>query len=151
MVGAWTVTSSCLKVSGEVDMGTLGLNCTTAGITGSLQVTGKWTAKADGTYTDETVTTGEVELALPASCLNISGTTTTCERLGQVVPSLGYDSASCADAASGGGCTCPATVKQNGWAGWVSTSVMTSGNYKTASNVLTLDSEANYAYCVAGS
>jgi len=103
VVAAWTVSSSCLKVSGEVDMGTLGLNCTSAGVTGSLSVTGKWTAKADGTYTDETVTTGNVELALPASCLNISGTTTTCEKIGQVLPSLGYASAGCSDAASGGG------------------------------------------------
>ena len=34
------------------------LGCTTVPVTGSLHVTGTWTANSDGTYTDNTVTTG---------------------------------------------------------------------------------------------
>jgi hypothetical protein len=131
-------------------MSIVGLGCASAQVTGSLQVTGTWTAKTDGRYSDNTTTSGGERMTLPASCLQLSGTTITCERIsGVVLSALGYSSLSCSSISSGG-CTCPATVKQTGWMGWVSLDASTSGTYKTSGNVITLDDEAKYAYCVSG-
>ena len=89
-VGTWNVTSSCLTLtSGNLDISNAGLDptsCKNVTLTGSLTVTGTWTANANGTYTDGTTTSGTAQLALPAGCLMISGTTTTCARVG--VPSV---------------------------------------------------------------
>jgi hypothetical protein len=148
-VGTWNVTSSCLSVSGQYDMAVLGLGCTSAQITGSLQVTGDWTAKSNGRYTDNTTTSGTQQLTLPASCLLVAGTTTTCERIGSVVQSAGYDSVSCKALASGG-CACTAIVKQVGWPGLVTVEPPTSGKYATSGTTITLDGEASYSYCVSG-
>jgi len=148
VVGTWTVMSSCLSVAGQMDMALFGLGCTSATVTGSLQVTGTWTANSDGTYSDDTSTTGIEHLMLPASCLQISGTTTTCDEIGRVLSGTSYASASCTSAASGG-CTCSATVNQTGWMGVVSPEVSTSGKYTTSGTAVTLDSEAKYAFCVA--
>ena len=50
-VGTWTVTSSCLSVSGQLDLSNFfGSACASAQATGSLQVSGTWSAKADGSY-----------------------------------------------------------------------------------------------------
>jgi hypothetical protein len=149
VVGTWSVTSSCLRVSGQMDMSSLGIGCKSAGITGSLKVTGTWSAKSDGTYSDNTVTTGDEQLSLPASCREISGTTTTCKNIAAGLAGF-FDTISCTDAA-GGGCACAATIKQAGWPGWVSVGASASGSFKTASNVIFIDDEAQYSYCVAGS
>jgi hypothetical protein len=149
VAGTWFVTSSCLKVSGQMNMSTLGIGCKSAGIVGALNVTGSWSAKSDGTYSDNTVTTGDEQLTLPASCREISGTTTTCKNIAAGIAGF-FDTISCADAA-GGGCTCAATIKQAGWPGWVSVAASASGSFKTASTVISLDDEAQYSYCVAGS
>ena len=149
MVGTWTVTSSCLKVSGQVDLSMFGLGCASAPVTGSLQVTGTLTAESNGTYWDNTTTSGDEVLSLPASCLEISGTFVTCDPLASLLQSLGYASVSCTSAA-GGGCTCSATVNQTGSMGLVSIGASTSGKFKTSGNVVTLDGAAEYAYCVSG-
>ncbi|MBN2574309.1 MAG: hypothetical protein JXP73_07070, partial [Deltaproteobacteria bacterium] len=86
VLGTWNVTSSCLKVSGQFDPSAkVGLACTTGTVTGSLDVTGKWTAKSGGTYTDETVTKGEYLFTLPPVCKELSGTTVNCEGIGRVL------------------------------------------------------------------
>jgi hypothetical protein len=149
VVGTWTVTSSCLKVAGDVDISGFGLGCVSASVTGSLQVTGTWTANADGTYSDNTTTSGDEQITLPPSCLNVSGTTTTCERIGGPIQALGYASVTCTSAASGG-CTCAAVVQQTGGLGLLSVDPSTSGGYTTPSNVLTTDSGPQYPYCVSG-
>jgi hypothetical protein len=149
VVGTWTVTSSCLEVTGKLDMSVFGLGCAPAPVTGSLRVTGTWIAKSNGTYADNTTTTGSETFTLAASCLQISGTTITCDGVGVLFQSE-YQSVSCTPAA-GGGCTCAATVNQTNWAGVVSFDASTSGTYKTAGNVVTLDDEAKYSYCVSGS
>ena len=64
VVGTWTVTSSCLALSGDMDVVLASLGCTTVPVTGSLHVTGTWTANSDGTYTDNTVTTGSITFPL---------------------------------------------------------------------------------------
>jgi hypothetical protein len=90
-------------VSGQVDGTMFGLGCSSMSVTGGpLQVTGTWTANADGTYADHTVTSGTENLSLPASCLIVSGTVVTCDKLDSLIG--GYDSVTCTDAA-GGGCT----------------------------------------------
>src|SRR6185503_2122026 len=70
VVGAWTVSSSCLKLSGEMDVSILSLSCPTVPVTGSLTTTGSFVANADGTYVDNTTTTGSVTFPLAASCLS---------------------------------------------------------------------------------
>jgi len=148
VIGTWTVGSSCLAVSGNLDVSGFGLGCTSMPVTGSLQVTGTWTANSDGTYSDNTSTSGNQQITVPAVCLNVSGTTTTCDRIGGPLSGLGYASINCTNAA-GGGCTCAADLQQTGGIGLASADPQTSGNYSTADNVVTVDS-AQYSYCVSG-
>ena len=78
------------------------------------------------------------------------GTTTTCAWVGNPMKGMGFSSVTCTDAA-GGGCTCSATVQQSGWPGFVTMDASTSGGYATSGNVVALDDEAKYGYCVSGS
>ena len=149
VVGTWTVTSSCLRVTGQLDMSMLSLGCASASVTGALQVTGTWTAKADGTYSDNTTTSGNEQIILPASCLTVSGTAITCQGFTSLLAALGYEAVSCTGVA-GGGCTCSASVAQTGGTGLVSIDAQTSGTYKASGNVVTTDGVARYSYCVSG-
>jgi hypothetical protein len=151
VVGTWTVTSSCLNVSGQLDLSSFfGQGCSSAQVTGSLQVSGTWSAKSDGTYTDNTTTTGNEQLALVAACLSFSGTTITCDGVSEVLQALGYSSVSCNAAAAAGGCNCSATVNQAGGIGVVSSSASASGSFTTSGNNLTIDTNPPYAYCASG-
>jgi hypothetical protein len=133
-----------------MDMTMLGLGCTQAPITGTLTVTGAWTANSDSTYTDNTTTKGDLKFNLEAGCLNISGTTTTCDRIGSVIQgAAGFNTSACANAASGTGCDCTATIEQSGTFGAPSPSPATAGNYTKNGNSITLDTQA-HSYCVAG-
>jgi non-reducing end alpha-L-arabinofuranosidase len=149
-VGTWTVSSSCLKVSGQLDVQTVfGLTCPSGQVTGSLQVTGTWTGNADGTFTDNTITTGTEQLSLPVECLTLSMAKVTCQRLADVMSGGYYDTVTCTDAASGG-CSCSATVKQSGSIGHTSTDPQKTGNYTTASNAITITQDnSSYSYCAA--
>lgn len=152
VVGTWIAAGSCLPVSGVADMAGFGLGCTAAPVTGALEVTGTWTAKDDGTFTDETITSGDSQLELPPECLSISGTVTSCDRLGPALQVLGYASVECTDAASGG-CTCSATIDQAGGLAMVALAPPSSGTYTSANNVVTTsstESDNAYAYCVSG-
>jgi hypothetical protein len=136
-------------VSGQLDIAGYGLGCTSASVTGSLTVTGTYTANSDGTYTDNTTTSGTEQLTLPAACLNVSGTTTTCDAVGGPLMALGYAAITCTNA-TGGGCNCNATVQQTGGLGSVSISASTSGTYTTGSNVITASDGTSESYCVSG-
>lgn len=151
LVGTWVAAGSCLPVSGEANMAGFGLGCTAAPITGALEVTGTWSANVDGTFTDQTTTSGNSEIQLPPECLNVSGTTTTCDRLDGALQALGYAAVTCADAASGG-CTCAASVQQMGGMAFVAVGAPTRGAYTTANNVLAITGRTprEYAYCVSG-
>jgi hypothetical protein len=149
VVGTWTVTSSCLKVTGQLDMSMLGLGCVSAPVTGALHVSGTWTANSNGTYSDNTTTSGNEQITLPASCLNVSGVTVACDRIASVLVVLGYASVACIGVASGG-CTCSASITQTGGAGLVSIDAQTSGAYTALGNVVTTDGSAQYSYCVSG-
>jgi len=151
VTGTWTAQSSCLNVSGPVDVQALfGLTCTSGQVTGTLQVTGSWTANADGTFTDNTMTTGTETLTLGADCKILSAAPVTCERIGSVIAGGYYDTVACTDSPSGG-CTCNGTVKQTGSIGVATTSPATSGNFTTGSNAITITADSTkYSYCVAG-
>ena len=147
-VGTWTVSSSCLKVAGQLDLqATFGFTCPAGQVTGSLQVAGTWTANADGTFTDNTTTTGTEQLSLPVACLTLSGAPVTCDRLASVMAGGYYATATCTAAASGG-CSCSATVNQSGSIGQVSTDPQTTGNYTTGNNAVTITQDnSSYSYC----
>jgi len=148
VVGTWNVTSSCLRLTGAMDVSLAGLGCKTVPLSsGSLQVTGKWTGNADGTYADNTTTTGSIAFPLDASCLTISSVPTTCERAAVIFAALGW-SATCSSA--NGQCNCTATANQSGGLGLVSTDAAKSGMYSTSGNVLTTDDTLKNSYCVSG-
>jgi hypothetical protein len=69
VVGEWVVKSSCLEFTGEMDVSLSSLGCKTVQITGSLTTTGGLITKADGTFVDNTKTTGSASFPLPAACL----------------------------------------------------------------------------------
>src|SRR5262249_963196 len=139
--------------SSNLDITYAGLDprsCTNVTLSGSLTVSGTWTANSNGTYADATMTTGTIHMNLPAGCLMISGTTTTCARIGGPFAGLGFNAVTCTDA-TGGGCSCDGSVQQSGWPGVVSANASASGNYTTSGNTVTVDGEAAYASCVSGS
>jgi hypothetical protein len=147
-------TSSCVPVTGNLDMESLGLGCTTAPTSGSMTVTGTLTLNVDGTISDATNTLGQQQVDLPASCLDVSGTHTTCDRVGAPLSGLGFASAACTDDAVTGGCSCPAVIDQIGGAALISLRPMKDANYTVADNVITVSNgrvETQYAYCVSGS
>jgi hypothetical protein len=154
VVGTWNVQSSCLTVSGNLDLTLAGLNCPAPPVSGSLHVTGSFTANADTTDADNTTTTGTEQFTLAPTCLMLSGTTTTCDGItGPIQGGLGFASLSCTNA-TGGGCNCTATIQQTGGFGLLSPSPSTSGNYATSDNTLTITGDvgdAKYSYCVSGS
>jgi len=151
VTGTWTAQSSCLNVSGSVDVQALfGLTCTSGQVTGTLQVTGTWTANADGTFTDGTMTTGSEVLTLGPECKTLSAAQVTCDRIGSVIAGGYYDTVTCVDSTTGG-CTCTGNVKQSGSIGIATTSPNTSGNFTTGSNAITITSDSSkYSYCVSG-
>jgi len=148
LTGTWAVVSSCLKVDGQLDMRALGLDCRTAAVTGRHEVTGTWSAHADGSYADNTTTTGQDQIQVNGDCLVLSGVQITCEAFGQVLGALGYLSTVCT-AAPRGGCICSARIQQSGGLGLVSPDPATSGTVSPSGNVFELDAEAQYSYCVS--
>ena len=155
--GTWTVTSSCLTVGGDLDMTQFGLNCSSTPVSGSLQVTGTLTLGSDLQYQDNTHTAGSVQLDLPPECLFLSGTMTTCERMGIVLGSMGYAEISCtpidpnAPADDPSGCNCPATIDQTGGIGLAPMFPSASGPYTTDGTTLSLSGGAEeFSYCVTG-
>jgi len=150
LVGSWKAAPCTLTVSGMVDMAATGLACPSAPVTGSLEVSGTWTAEAGGTYTDATTTSGQLVIELPPACKMISGTTTTCDRV--VLGALGLDSLTCVDNTTTTGCTCTAAVDQAGRPALIAVEHPMSGTFTTAGNsvVMTGDGRTTeYSYCVS--
>jgi hypothetical protein len=151
IVGAWTVIDSCLTVGGSVDVKDFGLGCNSAPTTGSLEVTGTWSASAEGmTISDDTTTFGDTAFELPPACAETATLPIACSKLAEPIGSyLSYASLACVDSSSAW-CECSGTVEQTGGMGLVSTSALTSGTYTTADGVLTVSDGTNhteYAYC----
>jgi hypothetical protein len=151
VVGDWTVTSSCLTVTGKLDLSVaLGSSCPSPSVTGSLQVSGTWSAKADGTYADNTTTSGSEQFALAPACLTFSGTTVTCDQASTLLQALGYSSVACTTVA-GGGCSCSANVEQSGTAGFVTIDPRANGDFTIANGTVAVDTGNSHAYCVSES
>ena len=147
VVGTWKVASSCLKLSGNMDVSLLSLACPTVPVTGSISTTGTFVAKADGTYTDNTRTTGSATFPVDASCLSISSVPVTCEKAGSVFSALGWTTTTCTD--TNGKCNCTLGVDQAGGFGLVSGQVAVQGTYMASGNTLTTG-DVSYSYCSAG-
>ena len=99
------------------DVSLVGLDprsCKTVTISGSLNVSGTWTANADGTYTDGTTTMGERDRPARGRVLDALGHHRDVRGDSGPLAAVGFSSVSCANAATGGGCTCTGTV--NTWA-----------------------------------
>jgi hypothetical protein len=149
VVGTWNVVSSCLPLSGEMDVTLLSLGCSSLPVTGALQVTGTWTAKPNGTYVDNTTTTGGATFPLSSSCLTVSSVSVECSRMASVFTAVGWSAATCASDA-GGKCNCSVKANQTGGLGVVSPWASNEGTYRTSGNGLTIDDSVDYTYCVSG-
>lgn len=147
VVGTWAVESSCMTLSGDMDVSLASLGCPTVPVTGSLKTTGTFIAKADGTFVDNTVTTGSATFPLAPGCLSISSVQGTCDRIGSIFQSLGWTTSSCVD--TNGQCNCTVTANQQGGLGTISGLATTKGKYKTSGTVLTTE-DLTFPYCVSG-
>lgn len=156
-VGTWAVAACELTLTGNVDLTGLGLanDCMSTPLTsGSMDVTGTLAFVAGGTFTDNTTTTGEAVFELPPPCLELSGTTTTCEMIARPISSVGFSMLTCVDNAMTMGCTCSATIQQSGGLAFVSFDPAMSGTYTSMNSALTMSAfgmNVEYSYCVAGS
>ncbi len=157
-VGTWMSQSCEITISGKADLAAVGLGCRTADVTGSITVTGGFTATADGMYTDATTTKGTATIELEKACLEVSGFGTTCDRVG--FETIGLPRTVCVDNAQTMGCTCTTPIEQPGNMAWI---VLASsmnppegikGTYMAAENKLVTTTEfgdqTEYSYCVAG-
>lgn len=147
VVGAWKATSSCLKLSGEMDVTLASLGCSTVPVTGSLTTTGNFIANPDGTFVDDTVTTGSATFPLAKSCLSISSVERTCEQISSIFEALGWKTSVCSE--TNGQCSCTVTADQHGGLGAISGVATTKGRYTTSGNNLTTE-DLTFPYCVAG-
>jgi hypothetical protein len=149
VVGTWNVTSSCLTLPNNLNVALVGLGCASVPITSSsLQTTGTYTAKADGTFTDNTTTKGSVSFPLAPACLSISSVPTTCDRMSGIFAALGWTMATCTD--TNGQCSCALSTDQKGGLGFVSPVATATGRYTVANNTLTTNDGLEYSYCAAG-
>jgi hypothetical protein len=149
LIGTWTVNSSCLNLVGDIDGTLLYMGCAKIPATGSLKVTGTWSADAKGTYTDKTVTTGSMTFPLSKECLTVSSTPVECSKIASVFTAAGWSTATCAT--ESGQCKCSATVEQKGGIGVINPWASDSGDYtSTAAGNLKTDEHVDYSYCVSG-
>ena len=132
------------------DLTNYGIGCTMAPATGKIEVTGNVTFGMDGKISDNTTTTGEVVMEMEPKCLNISGTVSTCDRLGVPLSSVGFSDLTCVDSTkTTGGCTCTGKIDQMGSMARVSLNASKTGKFTAASNKLTITGDAReYDYCV---
>jgi hypothetical protein len=155
VTGTWTVTSSCLKVSGQLNLADAGLDpnmCKSAPITGTFNVTGSITLNADTVVKDNTVTTGDVSIELDPGCLNLSGTKIDCKGGADAIDAAGYSMVNCTPRADMG-CTCTAKMDQKGTPGFAAPNPSTIGNWKVTGNELSLTTDgpdAHYDFCASG-
>lgn len=147
VVGAWTVSSSCMKLSGDMDVSLASLGCPKVPVTGSLTTTGTFVANADGTFTDNTITTGSATFPLAQACLSISSVERTCEQVSSIFEALGWTKSTCAQ--TNGQCNCTVTAEQHGGLGTISGVATTKGRYTVAGTTLTTD-DLSFPYCAAG-
>jgi hypothetical protein len=115
-------------------------------VNGALQTLGTFTLTAEGTYTDNTTTTGSVTFPLAPECLSVSMVPVSCDRIGGIFMAAGWKNGSCTPA--GDGCNCSLSVEQHGGMGAILPFTEPMGSYTTADNTLTC-SNASYSYCAS--
>jgi hypothetical protein len=147
VVGTWNVTSSCLKLEGQMDTTLLSLGCPSVPVQGSLQTTGTFVARADGTYADNTTTTGSVTFPLAPECLSVSSVATPCDRIASIFRAAGWKTSTCTD--TNGMCGCSLSTEQKGGLGKIVPYTEPTGTYTTSDNTLTVEN-VTYSYCTAG-
>src|SRR5262245_20189776 len=146
VVGTWMVSSSsCLALAGDLDGMYLSLGCSKIPVTGALTTSGTFAANADGTYTDDTTTTGSANFSPGADCLTVSSVPVTCEKAADAFAPLGWKT-TCS--LTGGKCNCSAVFDIRGGIGYPRELISLMGGYVTSGNTLMTD--VNYAYCVSG-
>lgn len=152
VVGTWDVMDCPLALTGDVDLRAFGLGCASGKtVSGSLEVSGTWTADAAGNVFDNTTTKGIHELELPAACLEVPETSFCYEIEVPLTRAMGYDTVQCLDEPETGGCTCTGTFDQQGGLAAISTVPLQTGTYSAAGTTLTTSSqgiETTYGYCV---
>jgi len=104
IVGEWRITASCLKVSGTFPLN----GCTApATVSGSVNITGTASYRADLTYTTTGTLTGSESVLYPAACLGALGVT--CANLNQAVSAGATGTTGSCASTSDGGCRCNLT------------------------------------------
>lgn len=150
VLGSWTVIDSCLNVGGDVVLADFGLGCSAAPTTGSLEVTGSWSASAEGVVSDDTTTSGDATIDVPVECSESAALAIRCPALAAPIGLvLGYASLACVDSESAW-CACSGSFEQTGGMGLISATPIRSGTYTTADGVLTVSdgtNRAEYFYC----
>jgi hypothetical protein len=147
LVGTWNVTSSCLKLTGDMDMSVSSLGCPTVPVDGYLQTSGTLVLNADGTYSDNTMTTGSLTFPLAPNCLSISSVAVGCDRVGEIFKALGWDNSVCTE--TNGQCGCVLSTQQSGGLGSIVSYTEQQGSYTTSGNTFTA-TNVTYSYCTAG-
>ena len=150
VVGTWSVASSCLTLAGDMDVALASLGCSKVPVTGSLHVTGTWSANDDGTYSDNTVTTGNITFPLAPACLSVSSVQVECAKVAGTIEALGWTNTTCSNDAAGK-CSCSATPAQHGGIGVISPWAMPNGTYTTSGTGLNTDGMVDYSYCTSAS
>ncbi len=148
VTGTWSVTSSCLDLSGELNLYLTSLACASAPATGTLRTSGSLIFREDGSYSDNTVTVGSVRFELADDCLSISGVAVECDRITPVFKAIGWESGRCRLDFQDR-CQCELSTTQAGGMGMILPYVSSDGQYSTTGSVLTADNAA-YQYCRAG-
>jgi hypothetical protein len=157
VLGNWFAVDSCLSVGGMANLAALGIGCSEATASGTLEVTGNWTfadnpsVDNDEILTDTTQTTGQIVLGLGPDCLNVSGTTVGCGDIGGPLASIGFESTTCVDSATiEGGCDCTGVVNQQGTAGFATFDAGAMALWSTEESKLTLAgfTTVDYDYCI---
>lgn len=150
--GTWKVRDSCLRVSGDADVGALGLGCSRVPVEGSLTVSGTFSVSSVGAVADRTTTVGTLGMTILPECLQV-GILTDCVSVGRPLRSLGYEAVTCAQAVDD--CRCRGTVRQRGSMGLVSPVPAEQGNAELTPGGFSIHSSSGtterYSSCTRGS
>ena len=154
IAGTWIVSSAQMIINGTIDSAALGLDCHAVPYSATVKANGTWSVSTSGQlapYVDSTLTTGTNALTFGPSCLNVSGTATTCTWIATQLSTSGYTSPTCTTSAAGG-CDCHAAVFQMGSIGTISNSPSTHGiGTLDSGGIFMFEGGVKVAYCVSGS
>jgi len=140
IVGAWTITSSCLSPGSPTSAACQGTNDVA-----NIKLTGTITYNADMTYTANTMFSGSETVTLPLSCLTSSNSAATCDQLGELfMADPSSQTATCSGTTT---CSCKIVFSNE--------TSMTTGTYSTTAagvetDTPTVGDPSQSDYCVNG-